>query len=118
MKFSCLLKPNLRAIQDIILKTLTDGRVSDFKFEPILSEQKRYRTLKQELHHTAKKKTDAITDDQREAILVQVRDEGRNVFLKEWSTQIFKFFLISYLNSSCLNQSELNICFLKVFSIS
>ena len=45
-------------------KALTDGRVSDLEFERILSELERYRTLKQELRHKAKKKTEAITDDQ------------------------------------------------------
>ena len=56
---------------------------SDLKFEQILSELERYRTLKQELGHKAKKKTDAITDDQREAVLAQGREEGRNAFLKQ-----------------------------------
>ena len=49
----------LESIQDIISKALTDGRVSDLEFEQILSELERYRTLKQEVRHKAKKKTEA-----------------------------------------------------------
>ena len=64
-------------------KALTDGCVSDLEFERILSELERYRTLKQEVRHKAKKKTEAITDDQREAVLAQGREEGRNAFLKQ-----------------------------------
>ena len=51
-----LAQTKLESIQDIILKALIEGRVSDLEFEWILSELERYRTLKQELHHKAKKK--------------------------------------------------------------
>ena len=78
-----LAQTKLESIQDIISKALTDGRVSDLEFEQILSELERYRTLKQEVCHKAKKKTEAITDDQQEAILAQGREEGRNAFLKQ-----------------------------------
>ena len=37
----------------------------------------------QEFCHKAKKKTDGITDDQREANLQQGKEEGRNAFLKQ-----------------------------------
>ena len=66
-----LAQTKLESIQDIISKAFTDGQVSDLEFERILSELERYRTLKQEVCHKAKKKTEAITDDQREAILAQ-----------------------------------------------
>ena len=56
-----LAQTKLESIQDIISKALTDGRVSDLEFERILSKLERYRTLKQELRHKAKKKTEAIT---------------------------------------------------------
>ena len=62
---------------------MTDGRVSDLEFEWILSELEKYKALKQELRHKAKKKTDAISNDQREAILAQGREESRNAFLKQ-----------------------------------
>ena len=78
-----LAQTKLESIQDIISKALTDGIVSDLEFERILSELDRYRTLKQEVRNKAKKKTEAITDEQREAILQQGREEGRNAFLKQ-----------------------------------
>ena len=61
---------------------MTDGRVSDLEFEWILSKRKRYKTLKQDLRHKTKKKTEAITNNQQEAILSQGREEGRNAFFK------------------------------------
>ena len=65
-----LAQTKLESVQDIISKALTDGRVLHLEFERILSKLERYRTLKQELRHKAKK-AKATTDDQREAILAQ-----------------------------------------------
>ena len=78
-----LAQTKLESIQDMISKALTDGNISDLEFERILSELDRYRTLKQEVRNKAKKKSESITDDQREAILQQGREEGRNAFLKQ-----------------------------------
>ena len=78
-----LAQTKLESIQDIISKALTDGNISDLEFERILSELDRYRTLKQEVRNKAKKKSESITDEQREAILQQGREEGRNAFLKQ-----------------------------------
>ena len=78
-----LAQTKLESIQDIISKALTDGIISDLEFERILSELDRYRTLKQEVRNKAKKKSESITDEQREAILQQGRKEGRNAFLKQ-----------------------------------
>ena len=75
-----LAQTKLKSIQDIISKALTDGRVLDLEFEWILSKLERYRTLKQELHHKAKKKTEAITNDQQEAILVQDERKAGTLF--------------------------------------
>ena len=78
-----LAQTKLESIQDIISKALTDGNISDLEFERILSELERYRKLKQEVRNKAKKKSESITDEQREAILQQGREEGRNAFLKQ-----------------------------------
>ena len=78
-----LAQTKLESIQDMISKALTDGNISDLEFERILSELDRYRTLKQEVRNKAKKKSESITDEQREAILQQGREEGRNAFLKQ-----------------------------------
>ena len=78
-----LAQTKLESIQDIISKAVTDGNISDLEFERILSELDRYRTLKQEVRNKAKKKSESITDEQREAILQQGREEGRNAFLKQ-----------------------------------
>ena len=53
--------------------------------------QKGTERLKQEVHYKAKKKTETITDDQREFILAQGREEGRSAFLK----QLANYFLLS-----------------------
>ena len=74
-KIRLLAQTKLKSIQDIISKALTDGRVSDLEFERILSKLERYRTLKQELCHKAKKKTEAITDDQEK--LSWLKDERK-----------------------------------------
>ena len=78
-----LAQTKLESIQDMISKALTDGNISDLEFERILNELDRYRTLKQEVRNKAKKKSESITDEQREAILQQGREEGRNAFLKQ-----------------------------------
>ena len=78
-----LAQTKLESIQNIISKALIDGNISDLEFERILSELDRYRTLKQEVRNKAKKKSESITDEQREAILQQGREEGRNAFLKQ-----------------------------------
>ena len=44
-----LAQTKLESIHDIISKALTDSHVSDLEFERILSKQKRYDLLKQEL---------------------------------------------------------------------
>ena len=91
-----LAQTKLENIQDIISKALTDGHVLDFEFERILSELERYRTLKQELHHNSKKKVDITTDEQREAIPGQGREEGRNSF----SRQLANTFAIQSANAT------------------
>ena len=78
-----LAQTKLESIQDIISKALTDGIVSYIEFKRILSELDRYRTLKHEIRNKVKKNSEAITDEQREAILQQGRKEGRNAFLKQ-----------------------------------
>ena len=77
-----LAQTKLESIQNIISKALTDGRVSDLKFERILSELERYRTLKQELCHKAKKKTEAITDDQMRSNLGSRKRREQERFFK------------------------------------
>ena len=79
-----LAQTKLESIQDIISKALTDGIISDLEFERTLSELDRYRTLKQEVRNKAKKKTEAITDEQQEAIFTnKVEKKGETLFLKQ-----------------------------------
>ena len=78
-----LAQTKLESIQDIISKALNDGVVSDLEFERILNEVERYRKLKQDLRHKAKKKTGAITDEMKEKLIQQGREEGKNDFLKQ-----------------------------------
>ena len=82
-KICVLAQTKLDSIHDTVSKAITDGHVDSIEFQRIIQEKQRYLLLKQEIRHKTKCVTDAINEEQRQAILDQGRLQGRNDFLKQ-----------------------------------
>lgn len=76
----------LDSINDTISKAIQDENdiTSHEEFSKILQETDKYRKLKNDIRtEHAKQKSQAITEKQREAILVEGRKQGKEAFLKQ-----------------------------------
>ena len=82
-KIKTLAESKLDTISGIVSKAIEDSHISHQEYQLILNEIKHYRTMKEEIRTKTKKTTDAITAEQREAILAQGREEGKKAFLKK-----------------------------------
>ena len=82
-KIKTLAESKLDTISGIVSKAIEDSHISHQEYQLILKEVKHYRKMKKEIRTKSKKTTDAITAEQREAILAQGREEGKNAFLKK-----------------------------------
>ena len=82
-KIKTLAESKLDSISGLVSKAIEDSHISHEEYQLILNEIKHYRTMKEEIRTKSKKTTDAITAEQREAILAQGREEGREDFLKK-----------------------------------
>ena len=82
-KIKTLAESKLDSISSIVSKAVEDSRISHEEYQLILKEVERYRTMKEQIRSKSKKTTDAITAEQREEILKQGREEGRDAFLKK-----------------------------------
>ena len=80
-KIKTLAESKLDTISGIVSKAVEDAHVSHEEYQLILKEVERYRTMKEQIRTKSKKTTDAITAEQREAILSQGREEGKQAFL-------------------------------------
>ena len=82
-KIKTLAESKLDTISGIVSKAIEDSQISHQEYQLILKEVEHYRTMKEQIRTKFKKKTDAITAEQREEILKQGREEGRDAFLKK-----------------------------------
>ena len=82
-KIKTLAESKLDSISSLVSKAIEDAHVSHKEYQLILKEVEHYRAMKEEIRTKSKKTTDAITAEQREAILAQGRKEGREDFLKK-----------------------------------
>ena len=82
-KIKTLAESKLDTISGLVSKAIEDSSISHQEYQLILKEIEHYRTMKEEIRTKSKKTTDAITAEQREAILAQGRKEGREDFLKK-----------------------------------
>ena len=82
-KIKTLAESKLDTISGLVSKAIEDSHISHQEYQLILKEIEHYRTMKEEIRTKSKKTTDAITAEQREAILAQGRKEGREDFLKK-----------------------------------
>ena len=80
-KIKTLAESKLDTISGLVSKAIEDSRISHQEYQLILKEIEHYRTMKEEIRTKSKKTTDAITTEQREAILAQGRKEGQQAFL-------------------------------------
>ena len=82
-KIKTLAESKLDTISSIVSKAVEDSQISHHEYQLILKEVEHYRKMKEEIRTKSKKKTDAITAEQREAILAQGREEGKKAFLEK-----------------------------------
>ena len=80
-KIKTLAESKLDTISGIVSKAVEDSHISHQEYQLILKEVEHYRKMKEEIRTKSKKTTDAITTEQREAILAQGREEGQKAFL-------------------------------------
>ena len=80
-KIKTLAESKLDTISGIVSKAVEDSSISHHEYQLILKEVEHYRTMKEQIRTKSKKKTDAITTEQREEILKQGREEGKQAFL-------------------------------------
>ena len=80
-KIKTLAESKLDTISGIVSKAVEDFHISNQEYQLILKEVEHYRKMKEEIRTKSKKTTDAITTEQREAILAQGREEGQQAFL-------------------------------------
>ena len=80
-KIKTLAESKLDTISSIVSKAVEDSQISHQEYQLILKEVEHYRKMKEEIRTKSKKATDAITAEQREEILKQGREEGKQAFL-------------------------------------
>ena len=82
-KIKTLAESKLDSISSLVSKAIEDAHVSHQEYQLILKEVEHYRKMKEEIRSKSKKTTDSITAEQREAILSQGREEGKQAFLEK-----------------------------------
>ena len=82
-KIKTLAESKLDSISSLVSKAIEDAHVSHEEYQLILKEVEHYRAMKEQIRTKSKKTTNAITAEQREEILKQGREEGRDAFLKK-----------------------------------
>ena len=78
-----LAESKLDSISDLVSKAVEDANVSHEEYQFILKEKEHYRKMKEEIRAKSKKAAEKITAEQREEILKQGREEGKQSFLAQ-----------------------------------
>ena len=78
-----LAEAKLDSISGLVSKAIEDANVSHQEYQLILKEVEHYRSLKEQIRTKSKRVTDAISAEQREAILQEGRKQGKDDFLKQ-----------------------------------
>jgi len=82
-KIKTLAESKLDSISGIVSKAVEDAHVSHEEYRFVLREVEQYRKIKQQIRTKSKRETDTITSEQREAILAQGREQGKQDFLRK-----------------------------------
>ena len=80
-KIKTLAESKLDSISNLVSKAIEDAHISHEEYQLILKEVEHYRLMKKQIRTKSKKITDTISAEQREAILAQGREEGKQAFL-------------------------------------
>ena len=80
-KIKTIAESKLDTISGIVSKAIEDSRISHEEYQLVLKEIEHYRKMKEEIRTKTKKAVDTITAEQREEILKQGREEGKQAFL-------------------------------------
>lgn len=81
-KIKTLAESKLDSISNLVSKAIEDAHISHEEYQFILKEIEHYRVMKEQIRSKSKRVTDTITAEQREAILAQGREEGKQAFLR------------------------------------
>ena len=82
-KIKTLAESKLDTISGIVSKAFEDSHISHQEYQLIFKEVERYRKMKEQIRTKSKKTTEAITAEQREEILKQGREQGKQDFLRK-----------------------------------
>jgi len=82
-KIKVLAQAKLDSISNLVSKAIEDEKISHEEYQFILKEIENYRKMKEDIRTKYKKGQDAITTEQREAILALGREEGKQAFLEQ-----------------------------------
>ena len=82
-KIKTLAESKLDSISNLVSKAIENAHISHEEYQFILKEVEHYRVMKEQIRTKSKKVADAITAEQREAILAQGREEGKQDFLRK-----------------------------------
>ena len=82
-KIKTLAESKLDSISNLVSKAIENAHISHEEYQFILNEVEHYRVMKEQIRTKSKKIADAITAEQREAILAQGREEGKQDFLRK-----------------------------------
>jgi len=82
-KIKILAESKLDSISNLVSKAIENAHISHEEYQFILKEIEHYRTIKKQIRTKSKRITDTITAEQREAILAQGREEGKQAFLRK-----------------------------------
>ena len=82
-KIAVIAQTKLDSVHDTVSKAINDGHISPEEFQRVIHEKQRYLLLKQGIRAKTKRVTDTINDEQRRAILLQGRREGKQDFLRQ-----------------------------------
>ena len=80
-KIKTLAESKLDSISALVSKAIEDAHISNQEYHLILKEIEHYRAMKDQIRSKSKRVVEAITEEQREAILAQGREEGKQAFL-------------------------------------
>ena len=82
-KIKTLAEAKLDSISGLVSKAIEDAHISHQEYHFILKEVQNYRKLKEQIRVKSKRVVDTITNEQKEAILVEGRKQGRQAFLEQ-----------------------------------
>ena len=81
-KIVVLAQTKLDSIHDTVSTAINDSHITPDEFQRVIQEKQRYLLLKQQIRQKTKQVTEAINNEQRQAILDQGRKEG-DAFLRQ-----------------------------------